>query len=171
MKKMIMVFAVVSACCGWAATEMVDGITWTYTVSNGEAVIGNGSGAALASQHSGEVSVPSILGNHPVSVVNSKAFRYSNASGVLIPNSVTNVLSSAFEYCSNLTRVEFTNPFTSIYHSYRQGGYNASFYECRSIVDGLLKTTFLKFLQLLKARSETFFTLRGTTISVSELQL
>ena len=79
MKKMIMVFAVVSACCGWAATETVDGITWTYTVSNGEAVIGNGSGAALASQHSGEVSVPSILGNHPVSVINSKAFRYSNA--------------------------------------------------------------------------------------------
>ena len=52
MKKMIMVFAVVSACCGWAATETVDGITWTYTVSNGEAVIGNGSNAGKLNAHS-----------------------------------------------------------------------------------------------------------------------
>ena len=118
-----------------ALTETVNGITWTYTVSDGEAVIGNGSAAAITSQHSGDISVPSVLGNYPVGTINSSAFRYSSALGVLIPDSVTNVSYKAFEYCDKLTRIEFTNPFTSIYHRYFNGGYSASFYECSSIVD------------------------------------
>ena len=41
MKKIIIGLVVVSAFCGWTATETVDGIAWTYTVSGGEAKVGN----------------------------------------------------------------------------------------------------------------------------------
>ena len=43
----------VATFCVQAATEMVDGITWTYTVSDGKAEIRNGNSAVVSTRPTG----------------------------------------------------------------------------------------------------------------------
>lgn len=48
MKKFIaFIFAAVFAAVSFGETETVDGVTYTYSISNGKATIGNGSSAAI----------------------------------------------------------------------------------------------------------------------------
>ena len=112
------------ACClmalaiviqGYANTETVDGITWTYTVSNGKASIGDSGLQAVPTSTSGAITIPSTLGGKPVTSIGDRAFyNCSGLTSVTIPNSVTNIGDRAFYGCSGLTSVRIPDGVTSI---------------------------------------------------------
>ncbi|MBQ8125261.1 MAG: leucine-rich repeat domain-containing protein [Kiritimatiellae bacterium] len=91
-------------------TETVNGITWTYTVSNGKASIGGGSQSFPAMPRSvvGAIEIPSVLGGYPVTKIARYAF-YScrEMVSLTIPASVTSIEDYAFRGCSSLTHVAF----------------------------------------------------------------
>lgn len=71
-------------------TETVNGITWTYTISNGEASVGGYSSPAVSPTTSGSIVVPSTLGGRPVTSIGYSAFSgCSGLTSVTIPGSVT----------------------------------------------------------------------------------
>ena len=85
-----------------AATETVDGITWTYTVANGVASVGGGSSSspAVPKTTSGSITIPSELGGCSVTSVGAYAFfNCGKLTNVQIPNSVTNIERYAFSSC------------------------------------------------------------------------
>jgi len=134
MKKMLMTFAllpVLALADTW--TDPDTGITWTYTVSEGEASV------FLIPQNTiGAITTPSTLGGCPVTSIGSAAFGgcssltsvsisegvtsidsyafggCSSLKSVTIPPSVTNVGEQAFAYCSELTSVTIPEGVTSI---------------------------------------------------------
>ena len=102
---------------GFALTETVNGITWTYTVSNGEVSLGGGSPSATAVpiSTSGAISIPSTLGGYSVTRIDDGAFwDRSRLTSVTIPDSVTSIGEDAFSGCSGLTSVTIGNSVTSI---------------------------------------------------------
>ena len=110
----------------FAATETVDGIKWTYTVSNGESEIRNGLSAAIPTSTTGAITIPSTLGGHPVTSIGNRAFyNCSGLASVTIPNSVTNIGDDAFRGCSGLTSVTIADSVTNI------GNY--AFYNCSGL--------------------------------------
>jgi hypothetical protein len=112
----------------FADTEVVDGIEWTYTISNGEATLGVGSNytTAVPSSTSGDIAIPSILGGRPVTRIGNFAFNNcSSLASVEIPESVTAICEAAFYRCLNLKSMTIPDSVTSV-------GYKA-FYECKSL--------------------------------------
>ena len=131
-KKIIMMMsAAVAMVCVQAATiytETIDGIEWTYTVTDGEASVGGGNGIspAVPRSTSGEITIPSILGGRPVRSISKSAFsNCKSLTGITIPNSVASIGELAFYYCNSLTRLTMGDGVTSI-------GYNA-FAGCESL--------------------------------------
>ena len=72
-----MISVVVAALCSQAATETVNGITWTYTVSDDKASVGGGQyySPAVSTSTSGAITIPSTLGGYPVTSIGYCAFR------------------------------------------------------------------------------------------------
>ena len=59
-----------------AKTETVNGISWTYTVTNGKASIGNGTSSAVSRYLEAiAITVPSELGGFPVTSIGANAFK------------------------------------------------------------------------------------------------
>ena len=113
---------------GYADTETVNGITWMYTVANGEVSIGGGSSSSTAvpTSTSGQLTIPSTLGGKPVTRIGDYAFNNCRSlTSVAIPDSVTNIGNQVFNYCTNLTSVTIPNSMTSI------GTY--AFYNCSGL--------------------------------------
>ena len=77
-----------------AATETVDGIKWTYTVSEGKASVGSGSyySPAVSTSTTGAITIPATLGGYPVTSIGNGAFSgCSGLTSVSIPDSVTSI--------------------------------------------------------------------------------
>lgn len=93
-----------------ADTATINGNTWTYTISNGEASAGGGSSSSTAIPKSteGAITIPSSLGGCPVTSIGDCAFiGCTNLTSVMIPNSVTNIGVAAFKGSSSLSHVMF----------------------------------------------------------------
>ena len=111
-----------------AATEVVDGITWTYTVSGGKASVGRGSSSspAVPTSTTGAITIPSTLGGCPVTSIGEASFRgCSGLTNVTIPDGVTSIGVRAFFDCSGLTSMTIPGSVTSI------GNY--AFYGCSGL--------------------------------------
>ena len=110
----VVLFASISA---FGLTATVDGITWTYTVSNGKASVGEGTllTPAVSTSTSGAITIPSSLGGYSVTSIGDYAFGGCNGlASVTIPDSVTSIGYSAFSYCSGLANVTIPDSVTSI---------------------------------------------------------
>ena len=105
---------------GFAATtynQTVNGIQWTYTVSNGKASVGGGtsSSTAVPTSTTGIITIPSELGGYPVTSIGSYAFSACwRLTSVSIPDSVTRIGNYAFSGCGDLTSVSIPDSATSI---------------------------------------------------------
>ncbi|MBQ7188974.1 MAG: leucine-rich repeat protein [Kiritimatiellae bacterium] len=103
-----------------ALTETVNGITWTYTVSNGEASLGSGNSydGAVPTSKTGAISIPVTLGGFPVTSIGAYAFYYcSGLTDVVIPDSITNIGAYAFFNCSGLADIVIPDTVTRIERS------------------------------------------------------
>ncbi len=115
------IVACVALPAAYGATATVDGIKWTYTVSNGKATVGGGSGdtTAVPTNTSGAIVIPSKLGGYPVTGIAGSAFRLCcGLKSVTIPASVTSIEEmafSAFGDCglTNISVVTGNSTYTS----------------------------------------------------------
>ena len=130
MFKKLMVFCIIALVMFYTFgdTATVNGITWTYTVRDGEATICNlyGYKAAISTSTTGNIVVPSKLNGYQVVSIGDFAFyECSGLASVTIPSGVTSIGERAFDACSRLTSVTIPDSVTSI------GG--QAFYGCRGI--------------------------------------
>ena len=113
----VLVVLGVSALQADAETETVDGVEWTYSVADGQAMVGSGNwnSPAVSRSLSGALAVPAVLGGCPVTVLAAYAFQNcSNLTEVTIPVSVTNIGPDAFCECTSLTNVPIPSGVTEI---------------------------------------------------------
>ena len=116
MKKFLMIMVLLPL-MAVAVTEEVDGITWTYTVHDGKAEIGNNGlyQSAIPSGTIGAITIPLKLGSCPVTSIGNYAFYgCSGLTSVTIPKGVTSIGESAFYNCSGLKSVTIPSSVTSI---------------------------------------------------------
>jgi len=168
MKKLLLfVFAFGTFADAICATATIDGVTWTYTVVDSTAIIGDESSQTVSTTTTGEITIPSVLGNYPVKRIAKLAFSgckgltsvvipegvtnvgnsaFSNCSGlkaVAIPSSVEYIGEAAFWYCSNLTLITIPRGVTSVEKSTFCGCSNLSSVEVPEGVTSIKESAFL----------------------------
>ena len=81
--------------------QVVDGVTWSYSVQNGEAMI-----SAKCVPSAGLVAIPGTLGGYPVTKIGQAIFyQAAEVTEVQLPSSVREIVGWAFCQCPNLTRI------------------------------------------------------------------
>lgn len=92
----------------FSASALQEG-DYTYTVSGSEATITGYTGSG------GNIVIPDQLGGFPVRFIAENSFASkSTLTGVVIPDSVTEIYTQAFRYCQNLQSVTFGTEVTVI---------------------------------------------------------
>ena len=103
-------FAMLGAWPLLADTATVNGITWTYRVSDGKAEICSEHGSAISESTTGAITIPSSLGGYAVTRIGEGAFvGCSRLTSMTIPDSVTSIGWYAISDCSGLTSVIIGN--------------------------------------------------------------
>ena len=113
----IMMATILMSWTSFALTEIVDGITWTYTVENGCASVGGGSSSspAIPKSTSGAITIPSNLGGYAVTNIGSYAFYgCSGLTSVTMHSGVASIGDGAYCGCSGLTSITIPDSVTSI---------------------------------------------------------
>ena len=110
---------------GFAASEVVDGVTWYYsTYTDGGityAQITSG-----ADKYSGNLTVPATLGGYQVRRIGDSAFyECSGLTGITLPTGVVGIDIKAFGNCVGLLNVSLPNTLTYIW--------TEAFYGCSSL--------------------------------------
>ena len=96
-------------------TETVDGIEWTYTVTNGGASIGDGNWSSVPATTSGIITIPSTLGGNSVVGINNSAFKTCKLlEKIIIPEGVRSIGHGAFKECQLLENIVIPNSVTNI---------------------------------------------------------
>ncbi len=96
-------------------TETVDGIEWTYTVTNGGASIGDGNWSSVPATTSGIITIPSTLGGNSVVGINDSAFETCKLlEKIIIPEGVRSIGYGAFKECQLLENIVIPNSVTNI---------------------------------------------------------
>ena len=109
-KLMMLCVAAMAAMGAWAATETVNGITWTYTVSDGEAIL-----SGVSSSISGDVIIPSRLGGCPLVEIDEEVFLdCKDITSVVIGEGVRFLDKAVFENCEKLQSVSIPSTLNSI---------------------------------------------------------
>ena len=110
-----------------AATETIDGYTWTYRLNGETAEIYNNSrSAAVSPKPAGNLTMPATLGGKPVTIIGDGAFLdCEELTNVKIPSSVTKIGEDAFRRCSKLTSVLLPGSLTNIAE--------AAFFQCEEL--------------------------------------
>ena len=95
------------SCDSGPVAEAVSGVTWRYVVKDGRSYIeGFASNAAIDSGTTGAITVPEVLGGHPVVGIGNAAFyRCKGLTGVIIGEGVAYIGEEAFRECSGLKEV------------------------------------------------------------------
>ena len=110
-----MISALFVALSTYAAYETVDGVSWYYTVANGVATIGNGSGAAISTSTKGAITIPFALGGYPVVGIGDRALSgCANLTSVTISTNVMRIGNAAFSNCSGLRNITIPTNVTYI---------------------------------------------------------
>jgi len=93
------------------------GIAWNYTISDGKASVGVGSSntPAVPQTTTGTITIPSTLGDVPVTGVGKMAFyNCYRLTGVTIPSGVTSIGDEAFSGCSGLEGITIPEGVTNV---------------------------------------------------------
>jgi len=108
-----------------AATETVDGVTWTYRTSGSTAELFNNNACCIPSETSGEITVPSQLGGKTVTKIGVRAFQWcSKLTKITIPSTVTEIGSYAFADCTGLVEVVIPDSVTTCGSGLFERSYN-----------------------------------------------
>jgi len=97
----------------------VDGVMWSYSVRNGEAMIASSEGKlyenAVSPDPTGDVVIPSFVDGIPVTTIGKFALcKCPELTSIKIPASVTSIGAWAFSDCGKLTNVTIPSSVTSI---------------------------------------------------------
>ena len=113
MKKILLsIVALLGVAHAWAQNEVytVDGINYSHTV--GYAYLVSNTSAT------GDIVIPSTVTiegqDYPVRTINSSAFRGSQITSLVLPESLTEIGSNAFQNCSSLESVTYNCTLTSL---------------------------------------------------------
>lgn len=169
MKKFLM-----TVCAGlfslglWAVSVTTNGVTWSFSVSNGRATLGSW---CISTSVKGALEIPDMLGGYPVTDIGQRAFEgCSQLTEIIIPASVTNIvegtyrsLGSGYYYqpfagCTSLVSVVVNGNVVTEYSSSGQ----SPFADCVNLTNVVTRSVPLNmFCRLPKLRNVTL--LEGCT--------
>lgn len=135
-------------------SETVGGITWTYMVADGKAVLGGGrrSVRAVDAKTSGDLVVPSSIGGYPVAAVGNYAFYdCDKLTSVTIPVGIVSIGKDAFNGATSLASIVLPDGLTTLG--------SGAFEECWSLASVMLPDTLSELPECVFSYCESLQTL------------